>query len=65
MSNLEKEILTLNNKLFLDETTNINNRKWLYNQFLSEKGFLKEKGTSILVGIDDLEYVKTVWSTNS
>ncbi|GGD40180.1 hypothetical protein GCM10012288_12770 [Malaciobacter pacificus] len=58
MSNLEKEILTLNNKLFLDETTNINNRKWLYNQFLNEKGFLKEKGTSILVGIDDLEYIK-------
>lgn len=58
MSNLEKEINTLNKKLFLDETTNINNRKWLYNKFLNKKGHLKEDGISILVSIDDLDYVK-------
>ncbi len=58
MTNLEKEIESLNNKLFLDETTNIYNRKWIYNKFLGTTGELKEEGIVVFVQLEDYDYIK-------
>lgn len=41
MINLENEIKTLTEQLFIDEETKTFNRKWIYNKFLNKDGNFK------------------------
>lgn len=57
INNLEKEINNLNKKLFIDELTHTNNRKWIYNKFLDENANFKEDGIVSLLDIPDYSYI--------
>ena len=59
MIHLEKELLELNEKLFVDEITNTFNRKWIYNKFLNQNAEFKEDGICVLIDVSDYTYVQT------
>lgn len=56
---LEKELETLNSKIYADEITNTYNRKWIYNQFLNENNKFVDNGALILIDINDYNYILT------
>lgn len=58
MINLEKELKTLNNELFIDETTKTFNRKWIYNKFLNNNACFKENGICLLIDVIDYTYIQ-------
>lgn len=58
MINLEKELKTLNNELFIDETTKTFNRKWIYNKFLDNNACFKENGICLLIDVIDYTYIQ-------
>ena len=58
MTKLEKEVKNLNKKLFVDDLTSSNNRKWIYNKFLNKESKFKSKGTCILINIVDFNYIQ-------
>lgn len=58
MINLEKELKTLNNELFIDETTKTFNRKWIYNKFLDNNACFKEDGICLLIDVIDYTYIQ-------
>ena len=55
---LEKEIINLNNKLFLDDITTSFNKKWIYNKFLDSNALFQENGIAILVDVIDYTYIQ-------
>ena len=55
---LEKEIRSLNSKLFLDDITNTYNKKWLYNKFLDKDTSFQQNGMCILVDVIDYTYIE-------
>lgn len=55
---LEKEILSLNNELFIDEITKTFNRKWLYTKFLTKDALFEEDGFAILFDVNDYFYIQ-------
>lgn len=57
MGKLEKEVIDLNKKLFVDDLTSSNNRKWIYNKFLNDEGKFRKSGICILIDISDFEYI--------
>jgi len=63
MKSLEKEIKNLNKKLFIDPLTNVHNRKWIYNKFLSEDAAFKDNGVAILIDINDYDYIEKEYGT--
>ena len=58
MINLEKELKTLNNELFIDDTTKTFNRKWIYNKFLDENASFKKDGICLLIDVIDYTYIQ-------
>ena len=58
MQKLEKEVEELNKKLFVDDLTLCNNRKWVYNKFLNDEAQFKSNGICILIDIKDFNYVQ-------
>ncbi|MBU0924036.1 diguanylate cyclase [bacterium] len=58
MINLENEIKSLTDELFIDELTKTYNRKWIYNKFLSENSNFKEDGICVLLNIVDFCYIQ-------
>lgn len=58
MINLEKELKTLNNELFIDDTTKTFNRKWIYNKFLNENASFKDNGICLLIDVIDYTYIQ-------
>ena len=58
MIRLEKELIELNEKLFVDEITNTFNRKWIYTKFLNEDAEFKENGICVLIDVSDYIYVQ-------
>lgn len=58
MIKLEKEVQKLNKKLFIDEITKTNNKKWIYSKFLDENACFKEEGITTLININNFEYIK-------
>lgn len=57
MINLENEIKSLNNQLFIDDITKTYNRKWIYNKFLNDNNF-QEDGICVLLNIVDFCYIQ-------
>ncbi|MDZ7819281.1 MAG: diguanylate cyclase [Aliarcobacter sp.] len=57
MINLENEIKSLNNQLFIDDITKTYNRKWIYNKFLKDNIF-PEDGICVLLNIVDFCYIQ-------
>lgn len=55
---LENEVKTLNNELFIDETTKVFNRKWIYTKFLDKNSSFKENGICVLIDIIDYFYIQ-------
>ena len=58
MIDLEKEVRSLNNKLFLDDITNTYNKKWLYNMFLDKNTAFQQNGICVLVDVIDHVYIE-------
>jgi GGDEF domain-containing protein len=58
MINLEEEIKTLTNQLFLDDTTGIFNRKWIYSKLLDENKNFKTDGICVLLDVMDYHYLQ-------
>ena len=58
MIRLEKELIELNGKLFLDEITDTYNKKWIYNKFLNQDAEFKENGICVLIEVSDYTYVQ-------
>lgn len=58
MQNLEKELKNLNKKLFVDELTNVQNRKWIYNKFLNDDATFKDNGIAVLIDVNDYTYIQ-------
>lgn len=58
MNDLEKEVASLNNKLFIDTLTNTYNRKWIYNKYLDKNADFKNDGIVVLIDISDHEYIE-------
>jgi len=58
MINLENEIKFLTDKLFVDDTTNTYNRKWIYNKFLDKDETFKEDGVCVLLNVLDYCYLQ-------
>jgi len=59
ITKLENEVKDLNNKLFIDDLTSCNNRKWIYNKFLNKKAQFKNFGISVLIDISNFDYIYT------
>jgi len=58
---LRREVEKLKESIYKDELTNVHNRKWLHDNFLTENsGSLKESGTLAII---DLNYFKLVNDT--
>ena len=57
MINLENEIKTLTEQLFIDEETKTFNRKWIYNKFLNKDGNFQKDGICVLLNIIDFCYI--------
>ncbi len=53
---LEKKIVHLQEDLYLDELTNIYNRRWLYEKFLNSETFL-DNGAFAFIDIDDFKNI--------
>lgn len=58
MMNLEKEVKKLNDELFIDETTKVFNRKWLYTKFLDEDTLFTKNGICLLIDVVDYFYIQ-------
>lgn len=58
MVELEKEVKSLNSKLFLDDLTNSFNKKWLYNKFLNSEALFQQNGICTLVDVIDYSYIQ-------
>jgi GGDEF domain-containing protein len=58
MINLENEIKSLTNQLFIDDESKTYNRKWIYNKFLNKDGNFKENGVCVLLDIVDFDYIQ-------
>ena len=54
MIDLQDEINSLNNQIYIDEILNTYNRKWIYNKFLDKNNTFQEDG--ICVSLDVLDY---------
>ena len=58
MIHLEKEVKKLNDELFIDETTKVFNKKWIYTKFLDENALFKKNGICLLVDVVDYFYIQ-------
>jgi len=58
MIKLEQEVKKLNNELFIDETTKLFNRKWIYTKFLDENSLFQNNGICLLIDVVDYFYVQ-------
>lgn len=63
MHTLEKEVKSLNSKLFVDELTNTHNRKWIYNKYLNKEADFKSNGIAILIDVIDYKYIEQEYGT--
>lgn len=61
MNSLEKELGSLNKKLYADEITNSYNRKWIYSKFLNKESEFKDTGIVVLIDIVDYDYIKEAY----
>jgi len=52
-----------NKKLFIDDLTNAQNRKWIYNKFLDKDSCFKEDGVISLIDIVDYSYLEKEYGT--
>lgn len=58
MLDLENEVKSLNNKLFLDDITNTFNKKWVYNKFLNTEALFQQNGICVLIDVVDYTYIQ-------
>lgn len=58
LMNLEKNIKKLNDKLFIDDLTNVYNREWIYNKFLTKNSKFKSRGICVYINILDFNYLQ-------
>lgn len=58
MLELEKEVKSLNSKLFLDDITNTFNKKWIYNKFLNSEALFQQNGICFLIDVIDYSYIQ-------
>ncbi len=56
VENLEKTIIHLQENLYLDELTNVYNRRWLYEKFLKDEKF-QQDGSFAFIDIDNFKNV--------
>ena len=58
MITLQNEINSLTEQIYLDESLNIYNRKWIYNKFLDSQAQFQEDGICVLLDILDYFYIQ-------
>jgi len=58
MIKLEKEVKSLNKKLFVDDLTTCYNRKWIYNKFLDKDSKFKDNGICVIIDVIDFDYIQ-------
>ncbi len=57
INKLEKNVKSLNDKIYKDEQVKTYNRKWIYNKFLDENGTFKDTGICVLIDVVDFDYL--------